>query len=147
MNKYKRLTTKINGYAHGKVGKSIQTAIKNKVFARGCFECTGLVERLFELEDQLEKGILTVREFKYDMGKEVYFLLYEHPESTQPCCIEKGKIEARLQDGLSIIYRLSNPNIKAGESFCLYERELYGNEEQAKESFDRYFYETPKRIK
>ncbi len=46
-----RLTTRINGYPHGKCGRNIETALNQKSYNRGRFECTAIVERLCEYED------------------------------------------------------------------------------------------------
>lgn len=46
-----RLTTRINSYPHGKCGRNLDIALKNKSYNRGCFECTAIIERLCEYED------------------------------------------------------------------------------------------------
>ncbi len=46
-----RLTARIDGYSHGKCGRNLDIALKNKSYNRGCFECTAIIERLCEYED------------------------------------------------------------------------------------------------
>lgn len=46
-----RLTTRIDGYPHGKQGRNLNIALKNKSYYRGSFECTAIVERLCAYED------------------------------------------------------------------------------------------------
>lgn len=50
-NGMERMTCSINGYPHGKCGKNLETAIKQDRYNRGEFECTAIVERLYEYEN------------------------------------------------------------------------------------------------
>lgn len=53
-----RLTKRINGYAYGYCGRTEEIVLTKRYgLKRGCFECTGIVDRLAELEDKLENGI------------------------------------------------------------------------------------------
>ena len=46
-----RLTGYVSGYAHGKAGVTIKAALSNRTLNRGCFECTGMIEKLAQYED------------------------------------------------------------------------------------------------
>lgn len=66
-----RLTKRINGYAYGYCGRMEEIALTKRYgLKRGCFECTGIVDRLAELEDELKNGTLveisTIRDFIND---------------------------------------------------------------------------------
>ena len=50
-NGMERMTCSINGYPHGKCGKNLETAIKQDRYNRDEFECTAIVERLYEYEN------------------------------------------------------------------------------------------------
>lgn len=60
MGNIKRLTEYINGYAHGKPGRTISQARESKELCRGEFECTGIVDKLAEYEDSEEQGLLAI---------------------------------------------------------------------------------------
>lgn len=46
-----RLTCNINGFPHGKSGKNFDEAVKQERYNRGEFECTAIIERLYEYEN------------------------------------------------------------------------------------------------
>lgn len=58
MSEYKRLTERIDGVAHGYCGRTVDIALSGKYgLKRGCFECSGIIDRLAELEDKIESGL------------------------------------------------------------------------------------------
>lgn len=46
-----RLTCNINEFPHGKSGKNFDEAVKQERYNRGEFECTAIIERLYEYEN------------------------------------------------------------------------------------------------
>ena len=46
-----RLTCNINEFPHGKSGKNFDEAVKQERYNRGKFECTAIIERLYEYEN------------------------------------------------------------------------------------------------
>lgn len=55
MSEYKRLTKRKDGVAYGYCGRTEEiAATKRYGLQRGCFECSGIIDRLAELEDKIE---------------------------------------------------------------------------------------------
>lgn len=58
MKHEERLTKKICGYYHGKRFVGGKGVINDGKYYRGCFDATAIVDRLGELEDKIEAGML-----------------------------------------------------------------------------------------
>lgn len=66
MSEYKRLTKRIDGVAHGYCGRTVDIALSGKYgLKRGCFECSGIIDHLANLEDKMESAALIELPFNF----------------------------------------------------------------------------------
>lgn len=82
-----RLTKRINGYAYGLCGRTKDIALTKKYgFKRGSFECTGIIDHLAELEDEIENGTLV------ELPKLKYAITVDIKSSKNPNYLIKERV-------------------------------------------------------
>ena len=120
-----RLTKYIDGFAHGKSGRTVEKAIASKHYCRGEFEATGCVDRLALYEDtglepeEIPRWIPVSENDKKpddtvigcDKWGNVEPVLYIPP-------LKKWKIMPNACIEMDVIYGQSKPQPPKGEKPC-----------------------------